>query len=175
MSASRIKSKRTISKKFLQEESRWKTSVAYSCLYTRVSNFNCYLSILRTCTTIVHRRTGRGGTRGATAPPKFGQLRFFWAASENLGKATFWRRFHVFYYYYYFEEIIFSILTRSQRNNSVTFTRDMSWPNTWWVSGYKGRVSYADFFYCWALYFTALAGMGYSSRELIRINFCITF
>ena len=160
MSASRIKSKRTISKKFLQEESRWKTSVAYSRLYTRVSNFNCYLSILRTCTTIVHRRTGRGG-EGGYSPPKVWATQIFWAARENLGKANFWRRFHVFSYYYYFEEIIFSILTRSQRNNSVTFTRDMSWPNTWWVSGYKERVSYADFFYCWALYFTALAGMGY--------------
>ena len=30
-----------------------------------------------------------GGARGAAAPPKFGQLRFFWAARENLGKANF--------------------------------------------------------------------------------------
>ena len=30
-----------------------------------------------------------GGARGAAAPPKFGQLRFFWAAKENLGKASF--------------------------------------------------------------------------------------
>ena len=30
-----------------------------------------------------------GGARGAAAPPKFGQLRFFWAARENLGKASF--------------------------------------------------------------------------------------
>ena len=130
MSASRIKSKRTISKKFLQEESRWKTSVAYSRLYTRVSNFNCYLSILRTCTTIVHRRTGRGGARGATAPPKFGQLRFFGQQEKIWAKPIFEDVSMFFYHYYYFEEIIFSILTRSQRNNSVTFTRDMSWPNT---------------------------------------------
>ena len=37
-----------------------------------------------------------GGARGAAAPPNFGQLRFFWAARENLGKASFQRRFHVF-------------------------------------------------------------------------------
>ena len=30
-----------------------------------------------------------GGARGAGAPPNFGQLRFFWAARENLGKACF--------------------------------------------------------------------------------------
>ena len=30
-----------------------------------------------------------GGARGAAAPPNFGQLRFFWAARENLGKASF--------------------------------------------------------------------------------------
>ena len=53
-----------------------------------------------------------GGARGAAAPPKFGQLRFFWAARENLGKASFYRRFHVFYYYYYFEEINISYLNQ---------------------------------------------------------------
>ena len=30
-----------------------------------------------------------GGARGAAAPPNFGQLSFFWAARENLGKACF--------------------------------------------------------------------------------------
>ena len=30
-----------------------------------------------------------GGGEGAAAPPKFGQLRFFWAARENLGRASF--------------------------------------------------------------------------------------
>ena len=30
-----------------------------------------------------------GGARGAAAPPNFGQLRFFWAARENLGKTSF--------------------------------------------------------------------------------------
>ena len=29
------------------------------------------------------------GVRGAVAPPNFGQLRIFWAARENLGKASF--------------------------------------------------------------------------------------
>ena len=43
----------------------------------------------------IHRRTGRGG-EGAAAPPNFGQLRFFWAARENLGKTSFLRRFRVF-------------------------------------------------------------------------------
>ena len=36
-----------------------------------------------------HRRTGRGGARGAAAPPKFWATQFFWAARENLGKASF--------------------------------------------------------------------------------------
>ena len=30
-----------------------------------------------------------GGVRGAAAPTNFGQLRIFWAARENLGKASF--------------------------------------------------------------------------------------
>ena len=37
-----------------------------------------------------------GGAKGAAAPPNFGQLRFFWAARENLGKTSFLRRFRVF-------------------------------------------------------------------------------
>ena len=37
-----------------------------------------------------------GGARGAAAPPNFGQLGFFWAARENLGKTSFLRRFRVF-------------------------------------------------------------------------------
>ena len=37
-------------------------------------------------------------------PPKVWATQIFWAARENLGKASFWRRFHVFHYYYYFEE-----------------------------------------------------------------------
>ena len=39
-----------------------------------------------------HRRTGKGGgvgARGAAAPPKFWATQIFWAARENLGKASF--------------------------------------------------------------------------------------
>ena len=79
-----------------------------------------------------HKSTGvrAGGARGAAAPPKFGQLRFFGQQEKIWAKPIFEDVSMFFYHYYYFEEIIFSILTRSQRNNSVTFTRDMSWPNT---------------------------------------------
>ena len=37
-----------------------------------------------------------GGARGAAAPLDFGQLGFFWAVRENLGKTSFLRRFPVF-------------------------------------------------------------------------------
>ena len=40
-------------------------------------------------TSYLHIGVRAGGARGAAAPPKFGQLRFFWAARENLGKASF--------------------------------------------------------------------------------------
>ena len=42
-----------------------------------------------------HRRTGRRG-EGGCSPPKFWATQIFWAARENLGKASFQRRFHVF-------------------------------------------------------------------------------
>ena len=42
-----------------------------------------------------HRRTGRGD-EGGCSPPKFWATQIFWAARENLGKASFQRRFHVF-------------------------------------------------------------------------------
>ena len=45
--------------------------------------------------TFHHRRTVRGG-EGGCSPPKFGATQFFWAARENLGKASFLRRFRVF-------------------------------------------------------------------------------
>ena len=35
-----------------------------------------------------HRRTGRGG-EGGCRPPKFWATQIFWAARENLGKASF--------------------------------------------------------------------------------------
>ena len=35
-----------------------------------------------------HRRTGRGG-EGGCSPPKFWTTQIFWAARENLGKASF--------------------------------------------------------------------------------------
>ena len=66
-----------------------------------------------------------------------------------------------FFYYYYFEEINqFSLLTRSRRNNSITFTRD---------SGYLASDEFLAIreghhmliFFCWGLYFTVLAGVGY--------------
>ena len=46
----------------------------------------------------LHSRTGRGGgggPRGAAAPQSLG-TQIFWAARENLGKASFKRRLHVF-------------------------------------------------------------------------------
>ena len=39
-------------------------------------------------TTYLHRRTGRGG-EGGCSPPKFWAIQIFWAARENLGKASF--------------------------------------------------------------------------------------
>ena len=51
-----------------------------------------------------HRRTGRGD-EGGCSPPKVWATQSFWAARENLGKASFYRRFPFFYYDYYFEEI----------------------------------------------------------------------
>ena len=35
-----------------------------------------------------HRRKGRGG-EGGCSPPKFWETQIFWAARENLGKASF--------------------------------------------------------------------------------------
>ena len=48
-----------------------------------------YLSIIA-----FHSRTGRRG-EGGCSPPKFWATQIFWAARENLGKASFLRRFHV--------------------------------------------------------------------------------
>ena len=42
-----------------------------------------------------HRRTGRG-VGGAAAPSKFWATQIFWAVRENLSKASFKRRFHVY-------------------------------------------------------------------------------
>ena len=38
---------------------------------------------------LYHRRTGRGGEGGCSPPPKFWATQIFWAARENLGKASF--------------------------------------------------------------------------------------
>ena len=46
-------------------------------------------------TSFTHRRTGRGG-EGGCSPPKFWATQIFWAARENLGKASFLRRFRDF-------------------------------------------------------------------------------
>ena len=57
-----------------------------------------------------HRRTGRGvGGGGAAAPPKFWATQIFWAVRENLSKASFKRRFHV--YVIILKRELFSILT----------------------------------------------------------------
>ena len=40
------------------------------------------------CIINYHRRTGRGG-EGGCSPPKFWATQIFWAARENLGKASF--------------------------------------------------------------------------------------
>ena len=45
-----------------------------------------------------------GGARGAAAPPKFGQLRFFGQQEKIWAKPVF-TDVSMFYYYYYFEEI----------------------------------------------------------------------
>ena len=53
-----------------------------------------------------HKSTGvrAGGARGAAAPPKFGQLRFFGQQEKIWAKPSF-KDVSTFYYYYYFEEI----------------------------------------------------------------------
>ena len=38
---------------------------------------------------VLHRRTGRGGARGAAAPPNFGQLRFFGQREKIWAKPVF--------------------------------------------------------------------------------------
>ena len=43
------------------------------------------------------RAGGGGGGEGGAGPPKFWATQIFWAARENLGKASFERRFHVFF------------------------------------------------------------------------------
>ena len=63
-----------------------------------------------------HRRTGRGG-EGGCSPPKFCATQNFWAARENLGKASFQRRFHVFFIS--LKRQIFSILNWKNPEVSV--------------------------------------------------------
>ena len=46
-----------------------------------------------------------GGARGAAAPPKFGQLRFFGQQEKIWAKPVFKDVSTFYYYYYYFEEI----------------------------------------------------------------------
>ena len=62
-----------------------------------------------------HRRTGWGG-EGGCSPPKFWATQVFLAARENLGKASFQRRFHVFIS---LKRQIFSILIRKNPEVSV--------------------------------------------------------
>ena len=66
-------------------------SFSFSSVNKHRPHFQFSLLPARSCTQVVcnHRRTGRGG-------PNFGQLLFFWAARENLGKTSFLRRFRVF-------------------------------------------------------------------------------
>ena len=71
----------------------------------------------------VHRRTGRGA-RGATAPPKFGQLRFFGQHEKIWAKPVVKDVSMFFIFIIILKRKIFPILTRSRSKNSVTFTRD---------------------------------------------------
>ena len=43
-----------------------------------------------------HRRTGRGGGGGGGGPSQYWATQIFWAVRENLSKASFKRRFHVY-------------------------------------------------------------------------------
>ena len=130
--------------------------------------------------TKTHRRTGRGA-RGAAAPPNFGQIIFF-GQQEKIWEKAFFKDISVFFFIS-LKRQIFSILIWSQRNNPVTFSRKHSqWLlSTWWVSGYREGYHLLIYifivFYCWALYCTALHWLecALSSRELIRINFHISF
>ena len=45
-----------------------------------------------------------GGARGAAAPPKFGQLRFF-GQQEKIWTKPVFKDVSMFFFYYYFEEI----------------------------------------------------------------------
>ena len=74
-----------------------------------------------------HRRTGRGGGGGgggAAAPSKFWATQIFWAVRENLSKASFKRRFHV--YVIILKRELFSKLTAWSRRN-ITRDRDSGW------------------------------------------------
>ena len=91
------------------EQGHFKTAIDSSQVFRLLSRLQVFGNIIlnifmiQTLCTVMklvkgsyHRRTGRGGARGATAPPNFGQLGSFWAARENLGKTSFLRRFRGF-------------------------------------------------------------------------------
>ena len=70
----------------------------------------------------------RGGTRGAAAPPKFEQLRFFGQQEKIWAKPGF--KDVSLFFYCYFEEINILFYSHKnpdvgRRNNQVTFSRDI--------------------------------------------------
>ena len=113
-----------------------------------------------------HRRTGRGGEGGCSPPPKFGQLRFL-GSKRKFGQSEFLKTFPCFFYYYYFEEI--NIFYFNQKS-AYTFTRD---------SGCLARDEFLVIREGYHMLIFLLLGTvlqwAISSRELIRINFRITF
>ena len=91
-------------------------------LQTEHGQFNGFHS---TCTDIVDFSIGvrAGGGEGGCSPPKYGQLRFFGQQEKIWVKPVFKDVSMFFIIIIILKRQIFSILTRSRRNNSVTFTR----------------------------------------------------
>ena len=102
----------------------------------------------------LHRCTA-GEARGAAAPSNFGQLKVFGQHEKIWAKPVF--KDVCMFLLLFWRDLIFSILTWSQHNNPVTLTRDRGClARDEFLHGYKGKVSYANFFYCWALYCNGL-------------------
>ena len=116
-----------------------------------------------------------GGARGAAAPPKFEQLRFF-GQQEKIWANLLLKDVSMFFIIIIIlKRQIFPILTRSRRNNSVTFTRDsgcLARDEFLVISEGYHMLIFFIVGHCTSLHQLEQA---ISSRELIRINFRVTF
>ena len=101
-----------------------------------------------------------GGARGAAAPPNFGQLEKIWAKPVFMDVSMF---------FISLKRQIFSTLIWKNPEVSViiqllSLETLTVVSNTWWISGYRDGYHLLIYifivFYCWALYCTALTGMG---------------